>query len=711
MAYDYDADILAALWTGAEATEEPYATFIADNPTLTDEVSENRILSSIELLRSHIELLQTRDEAKLLHESISKLIRHSAGGSNPWSPAASITNSEGNVQNPTFPAGASIDITIDGVTSSPVSGSGGDCATVAAELNVTLDASIPGDTEQTTVDGETATSSGLSGTYFTINSAGDATEYYVWFNFPGVAEAFTVTPNGDTDGNLGETYFDFNRANNPGASDFYVWLSHDGRNEVTSITAVADSDGDLGGTHFTMENTSAAQFYVWLSHDGRSESMSLDFTAITGATLPTGAVPAAYFDIDSTTALYRLWFSDGSTTVPAAGGRVLTPVAFTGADADTVIAGSVITALTGADADFAGFAGTPVITGTLVAIGNVTDPVDGAVTTGASLSSTVQGLAVSETDPAAEGTGTEVPYTVGDSAVTVSGLVRDAIALLGDFGAEGGNPFNMTHATAGTANDAIDVDTGFTISVTTQGLDAAETDPAAEGTGLEVPYTVGDAGATIGAAIRVAIAAVTDMSAEGSDPVTVTCDNVGDVGDASDGAAATGFGFSTTIQGEDPSTDPAPVGRTGIPVAVSAGLSDGEIGSALRSAVGGNADFSTEGAGFVSEINTVVNGVATDSADVDTGFTSITTTRQGVDDIGDAVAVQAFCIQPGNRLGFRGQEPFVTFDLSNGTGGIIGPAGIIPGPRLSTPARVANQGRNNALGSFAGARRPNPLTP
>ncbi len=88
MAYDYDVDILAAYWTGAEALEEPYASFIAANPDLTDEVSENRILSTIELLRSHMAVLQTREEAKLLHESISKLFRHSAGGSNPWSEAA-----------------------------------------------------------------------------------------------------------------------------------------------------------------------------------------------------------------------------------------------------------------------------------------------------------------------------------------------------------------------------------------------------------------------------------------------------------------------------------------------------------------------------------------------------------------------------------------------------------------------------------------------
>jgi len=354
MAYDYDVDILAALWTGAEALEEPYVSFIAANPDLTDEVSENRILSTIELLRSHMELLQNRGEAKLLHESISKLFRHTAGGSNPWSEAAAVTDATGNVNNPVFPAGASIDITVAGATVSPVSASGGDCTTVAAELNATM-----------------------GGT-------------------PGVAEA-----------------------------------------------------------------------------------MSLDFTGVTGGTLPTGVTPAAWFDVTSTAnpfATYRFWFSDASTTAPAVTFETLVPITFTGADADTVIAAAALTAIvTGSgDADFAGFSNAvTVITGTLATVGNVTDPVDGAVATGATIITTTQGAAP----------------------------------------------------------------------------------------------------------------------------------------------------------------------------------------------VGGSSD------------------------------------------------VEAYCIQPGFRLGFRGTVAFTTFALANGSGGIIGPAGIIPGTRLNTPARVADQGRNLSLGNFAGAIREPELTP
>lgn len=471
MAYDYDVDILATLWTGGEDAQEPYASFIAANPELTDEVSENRILSTIELLRSHMELLQNREEAKLLHESISKLFRHSAGGSNPWSEVAAITTAVGNVPGPTFPAGASLDITIDGVTYSPTSATGGDCATVAAELNVTLDAVIPAAAEETTVGAVADVAGSLGSTYFTINSGGDVTAYY-----------------------------------------------------------------------------------VWMSHPGLGESMSLDFTAITGGTLPVGAVPAAYFDITSTTATYRCWFSDGATIPPAVTTEILVPVSFTGADIDTVIAASATTAIvTGTgDADFAGFAngGTAVITGTLATVGNVTDPVDGAVATGAIIGTTTQGI-------------------------------------------------------------------------------AAATDPAPGGTGIAATYAVGDAAATVGAAVA--------------------------------------------------------------------------------SAVGGNADFSASGTTTVT-ITAAATGVTTDAADVSTGF-AISVTVQGSAGSGDAVPVQAFCEFPGPRLGIRAQEDFITFELANGSGGIIGPAGIIPGTYLSTPARVADQGRDLSLNHFAGTRRNTELTP
>jgi len=130
MAYDYDTDILAALFTGGqEESEEPYATFIADNPDLTDEDSELRILSTIEAIRSHIELLNGRDEARLLHFCLSTMLEGFGSGGFIYGSTSDNVNAvvEGNVVNPVFVNADDIQIAaLDGVTG------GAGIATVAA---------------------------------------------------------------------------------------------------------------------------------------------------------------------------------------------------------------------------------------------------------------------------------------------------------------------------------------------------------------------------------------------------------------------------------------------------------------------------------------------------------------------------------------------------------------------------------------------------
>ena len=119
MAYDYDTDILAALWTGGEDTEEPYATFIADNPDLTDEDSETRILSTIEAIRSHMEILADRDEARLFHFCISTMLEGFGSGGFIYGSTSRNEQAiiEGNVPNPVFDGADDIEFAVlDGVT-------------------------------------------------------------------------------------------------------------------------------------------------------------------------------------------------------------------------------------------------------------------------------------------------------------------------------------------------------------------------------------------------------------------------------------------------------------------------------------------------------------------------------------------------------------------------------------------------------------------
>jgi len=149
MAYIYDTDILAALWTGGEDGEEPYATFIADNPDLTDEDSENRILSTIEAIRSHMEVLADRDEARLFHFCISTMLEGFGSGGFIYGATSGNENAviEGNMPNPVFAASDEIEFAVlDGATGGAsiavVAAGGTDIAAVVATSTIAADRAL-----------------------------------------------------------------------------------------------------------------------------------------------------------------------------------------------------------------------------------------------------------------------------------------------------------------------------------------------------------------------------------------------------------------------------------------------------------------------------------------------------------------------------------------------------------------------------------------
>jgi len=121
------------------------------------------------------------------------------------------------------------------------------------------------------------------------------------------------------------------------------------------------------------------------------ETQTIDFTTVAGGTLPTGAVPGAWFDVTtspnavSPNTTYRFWFSDGSTTAPAVTTETLVPIAFTGTETDQQVADLVVAALVAADADFVAaddlVGTTQIVTLTLATPGNATDAVDGTTPT------------------------------------------------------------------------------------------------------------------------------------------------------------------------------------------------------------------------------------------------------------------------------------------------------------------------------------------
>ena len=126
MAYLYNTDILDALFgnttggfAGLEGAEEPYATIMASNPDLFDEDTEVRILSTIEAIRSHMEILEDRDEARLLHFALSTMLEGFGSGGFIYGGTSenATTIVEGNIPNPVFAGGEELEIAeLDGVS-------------------------------------------------------------------------------------------------------------------------------------------------------------------------------------------------------------------------------------------------------------------------------------------------------------------------------------------------------------------------------------------------------------------------------------------------------------------------------------------------------------------------------------------------------------------------------------------------------------------
>lgn len=76
-------------------------------------------------------------------------------------------------------------------------------------------------------------------------------------------------------------------------------------------------------------------------------------------------------------------------------------------------------------------------------------------------------------DPAPGGTGIAVSISSNDSAAVVAAAIAAAVGALAAFDASASlDKVTITNAAVGTTTDAADVDTGFTISVLTQGANA-----------------------------------------------------------------------------------------------------------------------------------------------------------------------------------------------------------------------------------------------
>ena len=177
-------------------------------------------------------------------------------------------------------------------------------------------------------------------------------------------------------------YFDISST----TTNYRLWF------DDTSTAAPAPAGRTLSPIPFTgTESDQDISDLVQMAFAGNREKTELEWAGITGATLPTGAVPAAWFDLSSTTTTYRFWFSDGSTTAPAVTTEILIAIAFVLADTDLQIAASTAAAIDSADPEFKVSTLFTLVTVDVLQNGVVTDAVDGAVVTGVVITIVRQG--------------------------------------------------------------------------------------------------------------------------------------------------------------------------------------------------------------------------------------------------------------------------------------------------------------------------------
>lgn len=281
--------------------------------------------------------------------------------------------------------------------------------------------------------------------------------------------------------------------------------------------SLQDGYTTLGIPDFSIINTNPDSI-AWTD---LSESTLFDYTAITGASLPTGAVPAAWFDVSSTTATYRFWFDDGSTVVPPAGGNVLTAIAFIGTETNQGISDLVEAAFIAADADFAVASNnTPLIDLTLATVGSVPDSIDGFVPTGAIIATIVDG----------DGTFAEASkfnFTDITGATLPTGVVPAALIEVS----------STTDTYRFWFDDGSTIAPTFTFQVL-----------------VAVPFTGADTDQDISDAVVTAlIGADADFigASNGTPVVDLTLVTTGSVPDAVDGAVSTGAAITVLVQGVD----------------------------------------------------------------------------------------------------------------------------------------------------------------
>jgi len=437
--------------------------------------------------------------------------------------------------------------------------------------------------EESTIQTVADSSGSLTGAYFLYSTP--LADYYIWMNV-GIKEVSTITTVADSIGSLAGTHFLYSTP----STDHYVWMNVGTRKEVSTITTVADSSGSLGGKYFTY-STPSTDHYVWMNVGAEPEVSSITAVEDVG-----GSLGGKYFTYSTPPTDHYVWMNVGaeqevSTFFVIAGG-VIPP-----------IGGSYFLYSTPSTDYYVWF-----------------DIADGSM------------------DPNVSGrTGIEVDILPFDSSEAIALAIRQALnqtdgitATVSGFivTATSDTGGNTTNLSAGNTAGAIFLPPTSPI----EGLDGS-TDPAPTGrVGIEVNISADDSAADVAQAIKSALSSTDGITAtvSGSE-VTATNDTGGDVTDAAD--VNTPFTIAIT-QGLDGSTDPAPSGRAGIEVNITADDSATDVASAVQAAMNSVSGITATISGSEVTATNDTGGNTTNAADVNTSF-SVAVATQGVSEGSD----------------------------------------------------------------------------
>jgi hypothetical protein len=457
------------------------------------------------------------------------------------------------------------------------------------------------------------TAGNTAGTYWNTYSIDPSGQIYKWVvynvvagvgNDPtlGLQEVDTITVGADTTGDRASTYFTLNDGTSAGVTLYYTYflvnnagtiLGYDpkaGKQEVSNVTPIADVSGNLASTYFTLSSPTV-NYYVWFDPDYTATSLSgrcadprvgyAEVTKVTTVADVSASLNGLYWTLTAVGPTdYYVWYTNGAGIDPAPGGTGIA-VTFVNNDTAASIATKTKTALNAVG-------GSPFTTTASSSVLTVTNASVGAVTASAVHTSTFTVKELQKGFTAIGGlvakVGVQVQIFQNATALQIESLMIQAInnQLITVMTATAGTGAlaAITNIAGGNVTDIADGNTGFTIAVATQGVNAIGGLATATLLGPITLQYNGTAGANANT-IRAFFNTQTGWKGSGATTSTIITHPIfgNPASGIADGNTSWGFGI---VVGVDPTKG---VYVNSIPVSYAQGATANQIGAAWRLAI------------------------------------------------------------------------------------------------------------------------------